>query len=267
MISPEHACRVQKHAFSPPSLARFDSYETIDDLLKLLDKADQLQRQIFQSFRPGVNNECRISALVPLVEESYGIYNFCKSMLTAIHQRVGSMDVLAPLRDKFDQAHKRLYMFYNEAVNLRYLTSLITVPKLSPNPPKLYDERAPSLGRRLPEPEPEPEPPRPRDEALVDQFEDSQRPDDDPWISRAQSLEEMHRQQAAMWEQQQAQMQQQLWQERQAREMEQQEKWAQVGSLQSEMERWRAQALSYQEMVGGYDQVGFPRARWTESFR
>ena len=73
--------------FSLTEFFLFPSYETIDDLLKLLDKCDQLQRQIFQSFRPGVNNECRISALVPLVEESFGIYTFCKSMLTAIHQR------------------------------------------------------------------------------------------------------------------------------------------------------------------------------------
>jgi hypothetical protein len=175
----------------------------------------------------------------------------CLNLIT-LAPDVGSTDVLAPLRDKFELAHKRLHMFYNEATNLRYLTSLITVPKLSSAPPKFYDERAPSHARSMPVPEPEPEPPQQREEAFVDMYEDSQRPED-PWISRAQSMEEMHRQQM---EQQQQMMQQQLWQERQAREMSEQEKWAQVGSLQAEMERWRGQAMQYQELIGNYDQVG-----------
>jgi hypothetical protein len=64
-----------------------EGYETIDDLLKLLDKLDALQRTIFASFRAGSNNECRVSALVPLVEESWGMYCFVKSMLTALYQR------------------------------------------------------------------------------------------------------------------------------------------------------------------------------------
>jgi hypothetical protein len=41
---------------------------------------------VFDNFRPGVGNECRIAALVPLVEESYGVYQFLVSMLRAMHQ-------------------------------------------------------------------------------------------------------------------------------------------------------------------------------------
>lgn len=62
-----------------------EGYETISDLMALQDKIEQFQKLIFSHFRGGGNNECRISALVPLVQESYGIYKFITSMLRAMH--------------------------------------------------------------------------------------------------------------------------------------------------------------------------------------
>ena len=49
-------------------------------------KLDTFQKIVFANLRTGTNNECRIAALVPLIEESYGIYQFLVSMLTAMHQ-------------------------------------------------------------------------------------------------------------------------------------------------------------------------------------
>lgn len=63
----------------------YGSYETISDLMALQDQIDSFQRMIFAHFRSG-NNECRISALVPLVKESWGIYRFITSMLRAMHR-------------------------------------------------------------------------------------------------------------------------------------------------------------------------------------
>jgi hypothetical protein len=62
-----------------------EGYETISDLMSLQDRIEQFQKLIFSHFRSGGNNECRISALVPLVQESYGIYKFITSMLRAMH--------------------------------------------------------------------------------------------------------------------------------------------------------------------------------------
>lgn len=62
------------------------SYETISDLMNLQDQIDSFQRMIFAHFRHSTNNECRISALVPLVKESWGIYRFITSMLRAMHR-------------------------------------------------------------------------------------------------------------------------------------------------------------------------------------
>lgn len=65
----------------------FLRYETITDLMNLQDQIDQFQKLVFANFRPSSNNECRIAALVPLVEESYAIYKFATSMLRAMHKR------------------------------------------------------------------------------------------------------------------------------------------------------------------------------------
>lgn len=62
------------------------SFETINDLMTLQDHIDKFQKIVFASFRHHSNNECRIAALVPLVEESYGIYKFITSMMRAMHQ-------------------------------------------------------------------------------------------------------------------------------------------------------------------------------------
>ena len=57
---------------------------------------------------------------------------------------------MEPLRGRYDAQHYRLVKFYYECSNLRYLTSLITVPKLPQEPPNLLseDESAPRLPQR-----------------------------------------------------------------------------------------------------------------------
>ncbi|KIW58825.1 hypothetical protein PV05_03321 [Exophiala xenobiotica] len=127
-----------------------EGYETISDLMTLQDQIDTFQKLIFSHFRGGANNECRIAALVPLVQESYGIYKFITSMLRAMHTTTGDDDALEPLRSRYNGQHYRLVKFYYECSNLRYLTSLITVPKLPQDPPSLLaeDEEKPALPRR-----------------------------------------------------------------------------------------------------------------------
>ncbi|OMJ29072.1 Endocytosis protein end4 [Smittium culicis] len=118
-----------------------EGYETIADLMSLQDRLDELQKLIFRNFTPGSNNECKIAALVPLVEESYGIYNFATRMLIAMHGRVdGADEALEPLRNRFNTQHHRLRKFYSDCSKLRYLTSLITVPKLTQTPPSVLND-------------------------------------------------------------------------------------------------------------------------------
>ncbi|KAK7205122.1 putative cytoskeleton assembly control protein Sla2 [Myxozyma melibiosi] len=145
-----------------------EGYETISDLMNLQDQINTFQRLIFSHFRPGSSNECRISSLVALVHESYGIYKFVTSMLRAMHATTNSDDALEPLRIRYEAQHHRLHKFYYNCSNLRYLTSLISIPKLPRDPPDLFKDDddieggAPSLPRRpaieefpsTPEPDP-----------------------------------------------------------------------------------------------------------------
>ncbi|CAG8482347.1 11034_t:CDS:10, partial [Racocetra fulgida] len=64
-----------------------EGYETINDLMNLQDQIDSFQKLVIAQFRGLSNNECRIASLVPLVEESHGIYKFLTSMLRAMHKR------------------------------------------------------------------------------------------------------------------------------------------------------------------------------------
>lgn len=65
-----------------------EGYLTIEELIEMLVKIENLQKYVFSSLRATSNNEARISALVPLVEESYGIYEFLVSMLSGMHQGI-----------------------------------------------------------------------------------------------------------------------------------------------------------------------------------
>ncbi|CAG8500681.1 6435_t:CDS:10 [Funneliformis mosseae] len=116
-----------------------EGYETISELMTLQDQIDQFQKLVFAHFRQSSNNECRIAALVPLVEESHAIYKFLTNMLRAMHRRTEAIDALTPLRTRYNAQHYGLIKFYYECSNLKYLTSLITVPKLPQDPPSLID--------------------------------------------------------------------------------------------------------------------------------
>ncbi|KAI0052535.1 cytoskeleton assembly control protein [Auriscalpium vulgare] len=126
-----------------------EGYETISDLMALQDQIESFQKLTFSHFRHSANNECRISSLVPLVKESWGIYRFITSMLRAMHRRTNDLEALEPLRQRYNAQHYSLRKFYYECSNLKYLTGLINVPKLGQEPPNLLDnDDAPDLPAR-----------------------------------------------------------------------------------------------------------------------
>ncbi|KAK0725668.1 ANTH domain-containing protein [Lasiosphaeris hirsuta] len=251
-----------------------EGYETISDLMTLQDKIDQFQKLIYSHFRNVGNNECRISALVPLVTESYGIYKFITSMLRAMHSTTGDNDALAPLRERYDAQHYRLVKFYYECSNLRYLTSLITIPKLPQDPPNLLseDESAPALpARPKQEIERQPTPvvaPKSDEPDDMNEFWKNEIDRQNREYEEQQRVLEAQQQQALL-QQQQAQMQAQrdfeeqqrqlLEQQRREQEalMQQQAQWQTQGRL-AELEREnlnaRAQYERDQLMLQQYDQ-------------
>jgi hypothetical protein len=212
-----------------------EGYETITDLMTLQDQIDTFQKLIFSHFQSGTNNECRISALVPLVQESYGIYKFITSMLRAMHTTTGDNEALEPLRGRYDAQHYRLVRFYYECSNLRYLTSLITVPKLPQDPPSLLgeDEERPALPRRpAKEVETQPSPP-PKPVAAEPE------PINDFWTNEAKrQQEEFEAEQQRLQQQWEEQQRQQLLAQQQAqRDFEEQQR------LQAEQQRLAQEQL------------------------
>lgn len=142
-----------------------EGYESILQLMDLQDMIQDLQQLIFATVHQHPGNLCKISALVPLVSETYGIYKFLISMLRAMYQQLGDDDALAALFDRFNSQHYSLRDFYTDCQAIKFLTSLITIPKLNGVPPnlKIVDEQTP---RR----QASPEAPKPHIEQQPTQF-------------------------------------------------------------------------------------------------
>ncbi|KAH8835464.1 ANTH domain-containing protein [Flagelloscypha sp. PMI_526] len=148
-----------------------EGYETISDLMGLQDQIESFQKMTFATLRGSANNECRISSLVPLVKESWGIYRFITSMLRAMYRRTNDAEVLEPLKERYVSQHHMLRRFYYECSNLKYLTGLINVPKLGHEPPNLLEMGdTPDLPPRKPKsPTPPPAAPSPDARQLQEQ--------------------------------------------------------------------------------------------------
>ncbi|KAF9076036.1 ANTH-domain-containing protein [Rhodocollybia butyracea] len=143
-----------------------EGYETISDLMGLQDQIESFQKMVFSHFAHSSHNECRISSLVPLVKESWGIYRFITSMMRAMYRRTNDVDAMEPLRQRYASQHHSLRKFYYECSNLKYLTGLINVPKLGQEPPNLLDSgdapdlptRPKTVAPKSPSPPPAPSP-------------------------------------------------------------------------------------------------------------
>lgn len=251
-----------------------EGYETISDMMILQDQIDSFQKLIFAHIPNSSHSECRISALVPLVQESYGIYKFITSMLRAMHTSIGDDEVLKPLRERYDMQHYRLTKFYYECSQLKYLTSLITIPKLPQEPPNLLeeDEERPGLPSR-PRAAKEEKPPSPKPVTIVDPepmtefwkeqqareqdaFADEQRRLQEQWDAQRRMQEEQALKAQRDFEEQQRMQaeQQRLAQEQLAREQMQQQTYGRMADLERENLAARAQYERDQLMLQQYDQ-------------
>lgn len=215
-----------------------EGYETISDLMNLQDQIENLQKLIFAHLRGGSSNEAKISALVPFVQESYGIYKFITSMLRAMHTTLGDDEALSPLRGRYDAQHYRLVRFYYECSNLQKLTSLITIPRLPQDPPNLLteDENAPALPmrpRNEPIAKPKTPPPQSTDPEPINEFWKSEQ------ARQQQEYEAEQRRLQSQWEEAQRMQQQQQLQAQ--RDFEEQQR------LQAEQQRLQLEALQRQQ--------------------
>lgn len=162
-----------------------------------------------------------------------------------LYEATGDAEVLQPLRERYDAQHYRLVKFYYECSNLRYLTSLIPIPKLPQDPPNLLseDETAPALpARPKQEIERAPSPPRaPKTEEpdeIAEFWQNEIERQNREYAEQQRVLEAQQQQQ--LLAQQQAQLQaQQEFEEQQRRLMEQQRR--EQEALLSQQAQWQTQ--------------------------
>ncbi|EPQ29202.1 uncharacterized protein PFL1_03489 [Pseudozyma flocculosa PF-1] len=240
-----------------------EGYETIMDLMNLQDQIESFQKLVFAHFRGSANNECRISSLVPLVKESYGIYKFLTSMLRAMHRRTDASDALEPLRGRYNSQHYSLRKFYYECANLKFLTSLINVPKLNHDPPNLFDlpDEGPLLPPRQTPKAPSPAPAGPSQAEIDEQARLLKQYEDKQAALKAQEEAERQRQADLAAQQQREFEEQQRLQAEQQRQAQEQLMRAQMDQMQggrlAELEReilaMRGQYERDQLMLEQYD--------------
>ncbi|KXN88751.1 Endocytosis protein end4 [Leucoagaricus sp. SymC.cos] len=210
-----------------------EGYETITDLMNLQDQIESFQKMVFSHFRYSANNECRISSLVPLVKESWGIYRFITSMMRAMYRRTNDVDALEPLKERHGGQHYSLRKFYYECSNLKYLTGLINVPKLGHEPPNLMDSGdAPDLPARPQQAKTPVKPSTPTPTAaeideqarILKQYEDQQMA-----LQASREAEERRRQEAELAQQREFEQKQ--------REQEEAQRLAQEQLIQAQMQQ------------------------------
>ena len=115
-----------------------EAYQILCELMNLQEKLEVFYNAIFNTFGSSLTNECRVSSLVPIVEETYGIYNFITSYLLNLFNTCENLDPLYPLQERYSTQFYSLKKFYEDCSKIQYLTSLISIPQLPNKPPLLF---------------------------------------------------------------------------------------------------------------------------------
>lgn len=113
--------------------------------------------------------DCRVSPLVPLVIESYSIYTLTVHILKMLAKSGNNADVFAFLVERFRTQYSGLRKYYFTVSNIRFITSIIAVPVLSPEPPQFTVAQTVTTKEKTPKP-PKKEEPEPIIEVEVPDF-------------------------------------------------------------------------------------------------
>ncbi|KAI3406466.2 SLA2 [Candida oxycetoniae] len=257
-----------------------EGYESILQLMDLQDSIDDLQKLVFATLHSSHSNLCKVSALVPLISESYGIYKFCISMLRAMYQQLGADEALTVLFDRFESQHFMLRDFYTDCYSIKFLTSLITIPRLPNNSPDLQiaDEGQSlprlrsatatsenSVAQLSPQPTtgtetpvPAPEPPNEnlytaQNNYLYQQQQEQERIQQQLELQRQQQLQQQQQQQQ-QFEQQQRDQERRFMEEQQALQMQQtQQQQGRVAELERDLLLFKNQYDNDQQLLQQYD--------------
>ncbi|KAF2068752.1 hypothetical protein CYY_009926 [Polysphondylium violaceum] len=122
--------------------------QAVSHLMDLLDAVFRMQNAIV-SATP--YNDCKTSAFIPLVLESYAIYIMIVHFLSHLVDKVDTMEVLDFSIQRFYNQYQTLRNFYINANAVSSVSSVIAVPNLPPDPPKFIRKK-----KEQPKPKPKP---------------------------------------------------------------------------------------------------------------
>lgn len=80
--------------------------------------------------------DCRVSPLIPCIIESYNIYCLTVHLLKMLAASGNNADVFSFAVERFRTQYQPLRKYYFTTSNIRYITSIIAVPVLAPEPPQ-----------------------------------------------------------------------------------------------------------------------------------
>lgn len=133
------------------------AFTLVTHLLDFQQAAMDFQKALFAEKNL---DDFHTAAFIPLVTETYNIYLLIVHLLKMLVKQTSNMDVFDFLVEKFYAQYIDLRSFYFACSNIRYVTSVIAVPTLPPEPPKFEvppGSKMPKKKVKTPRAEPEPE--------------------------------------------------------------------------------------------------------------
>ncbi|KAI5717816.1 hypothetical protein M8J77_011734 [Diaphorina citri] len=112
------------------------------EMFDYLDEILALQAAVFGSLDMSRSNsmtssgQCRLSPLIPCIQDSSQLYDFCVKILFKLHASLPS-EILAGHRSRFLKQFSQLRQFYMTSSTLQYFKHLIQVPTLPETLPNL----------------------------------------------------------------------------------------------------------------------------------
>jgi len=133
--------------------------------MKLISNLLDLQQELIQVetkvFKQNKLDESRTACLIPLISESFNIYQVLVFLIKKLAEDVENANSISFITERFYQQFIDLQSFYSHSNSVRAVSSVIAVPTLPKDPPVFFVPKKPStpkVQRAKPVEEPKPEP-------------------------------------------------------------------------------------------------------------
>ncbi|XP_035391320.1 huntingtin-interacting protein 1-related protein-like [Electrophorus electricus] len=123
-------------------------FETTDEVLDYMEAALRLQETVFRQLESNSTSsatpvgQCRLSPLVPVIQDCGPLYHFLVKLLFKLHSRI-PVDALLGHRERFRDQFNSLTQFFEKSRSIEFFKTLIQIPDLPDSPPNFL--RAASL--------------------------------------------------------------------------------------------------------------------------